>query len=370
TFPQEAATAAREMREQASKDMAREVAAAALIADPEKFRRALDGETVDLDLSSISMLTPDAIRHRLKGSDEDEKTMLRNQRTAFADLAGAGPATLTVRDETGQQRTVTCNIKVRQFNFGVNAGAVHGLGKGDLAVRSHWPGVRGLMGWGFAMAENDPELTRLLGPPDDRGLGGDARTTLQRMRQRSARLGERSLNLSSMLAADPQLPEAPQIRERIDRTQKEIDHLAASERALREAGAQLKAIWAGGGYRKGDGDPYKMVSRLALVSQLMGETPLFNCKSGKDRTGQLDAEVKFLATVVDEKRGELPPVDQDMERWRSARCDFTLNTGNLEMQQMNTGLPGYKLKGVPGLQNMISEGMKPVYRGGSGYTSM
>ncbi len=370
TFPQEAATAAREMREQASKDMAREVAAAALIADPEKFQRALDGETVDLDLSSVSMLTPDTIRYRLKGSDEDEKTMLRNQRTAFADLAGTGPATLTVRDETGEQRTVTANVKVRQFNFGVNAGAVHGKGKGNLAVRSHWPGVRNLMGWGFAMAENDPELVRLLGRPDDEGLGGDTQAALQRMRRRGAQLAERSLNLNGMLEADPQLPEAPQIRERIASTQNEIDQLARSEKALREAGAQLKTIWAGGDYMRGDGDPYKMVSRLALVSQLMGETPLFNCKSGKDRTGQLDAEVKFLATVADEQQGQLPPADQDMERWRSARSDFTLNTGNLEIQQMNTGLPGYKLKGVPGLENMISEGMKPVYRGGSDYTSM
>ena len=370
TIPQEAARAAREMREQASKNMARELATAALISDPEKFQRALDGETVGLDLSSVSMLTPDAIRYRLKVSDEDEKTMLRNQRAAFADLAGAGPVTLTVRDDTGQQRTVTANIKVRQFNFGVNAGAVHGLGKGNLTVRSHWPGVRGLMGWGFAMAENDPELTRLLGPPDDRGLGGDAREVLQRMRRRSAQLAERSLNLNGMLEAHPQLPEAPQIRERIGRTQREIDHLATSERALREAGAQLKTIWAGADYRKGGGDPYKMVSRLALVSRLMGETPLFNCKSGKDRTGQLDAEVKFLATVADETQGQLPPVDRDMANWRSVRSDFTLNTGNLEMQQMNTGLPGYKLKGVPGLENMISEGMKPVYRGGSDYTAM
>ena len=60
---------------------------------------------------------------------------------------------------------------------------------------------------------------------------------------------------------------------------------------------------------------------------------------------------------------------RNMDVWRSARSDFTLNTGNLEMQQLNTGLPGYKLAGVSGLKNMIADGMKPVYRGGSGYVT-
>ena len=52
-----------------------------------------------------------------------------------------------------------------------------------------------------------------------------------------------------------------------------------------------------------------------------------------------------------------------METWRPVRSDFVFNTGNLEMQRLNTGLPGYKLKDVPGLANVIRDGMKPLYRG-------
>ena len=122
----------------------------------------------------------------------------------------------------------------------------------------------------------------------------------------------------------------------------------SAEPSPADAATQLKAVWAERGDRRGGGDPYKVVSRLALVGHLMGETPLVNCKSGKDRTGQLDAEVKFLATVADQGDGRLPPVDEDMARWRAARTDFTLNTGNLEMQQLNTGLPGYRLAGGRG----------------------
>ena len=370
TYPREAARAAREMRAQAARGMARELAAAALVSDPAKFEKALAGEAVDLDLASVSLLTPDTYRHLRGKASADEKTMLRNQHAALAELGSSGPVELTVRDGNGAPRTVRANINVRQFNFGVNAGAVQGYGVGPIGVRSHWPGIRNFLGWGFAMDNNSPELERLLGPRNDSTPGGEVGERLQWMQRRTTRLGERHQNLNAMLEADPLHPDAPKIHERMERTAREISELDRNGIALRQAGSQLKTIWAGGDYRKGGGDPYKMVSRLTLVSQLMGEVPLFNCKSGKDRTGQLDAEVKFLATVADETHGQLPPVDQDMARWRAVRGDFTLNTGNLEMQRLNTGLPGYKNARVAGLANMVAEGMMPVYRGGSDYTAM
>ena len=150
--------------------------------------------------------------------------------------------------------------------------------------------------------------------------------------------------------AEPGSPGAVAAQREIAALTEQIDTLEKNAHTLDQAARDVKTIWENKDYRRGGGDPYKMVSRLALVSHLMGETPLFNCKSGKDRTGQLDAEVKFLATVADEQRGRIPSVDRNMEVWRSARSDFTLNTGNLEMQQLNTGLPGYKLKGVSGLK--------------------
>ena len=48
---------ARTLERQAKRLMAMETAAAALVADPERFQRALDRETVDLDLFAISLAT-------------------------------------------------------------------------------------------------------------------------------------------------------------------------------------------------------------------------------------------------------------------------------------------------------------------------
>ena len=366
--PKAAQRAAETMRGQASRQMASEMAVAALVADPEKLQDALEGNTVDVALSSISVLTPDSLRNLAGSARSDERTMLNHQTQALRHLAAGNPVELRVRDDDGALQTVKVNVQLRQFNFGVNAGAVGRARVGPVSIPSQTPGWRNLMGWGFAMERNNPQLQRLFGEANVGELGGDVGDRLFVMRREAEQIAAEVDDLEDYAA----------MRDGEDTS--DLDEEAATQRAqlaslnkriesLDSAARQAKAIWASNDYRSGGGDPFKMVSRLALVGHLMGETPLFNCKSGKDRTGQLDAEVKFLATAADESGGRVPEPDESMEAWRGVRSDFVFNTGNLEMQRLNTGLPGYKLKGVPGLANVIRDGMKPLYRGGSAYVA-
>ena len=366
--PKAAQRAAETMRGQASREMASEMAVAALVADPEKLQEALDGDTVDVALSSISLLTPDSLRNLAGSARSDERTMLNHQTDAMRQLAARNPVKLRVRDAGGALRTVSVNVQLRQFNFGVNAGAVGRARVGPVSIPSQTPGWRNLMGWGFAMERNNPQMQRLLGGANVSELGGDVGDRLYLMRREAEDIAVQLDDIEDYM----------ELRDGEDTS--DLDEEAATLRAqqaslnkriesLDSAARQAKAIWASNDYRAGGGDPFKMVSRLALVGHLMGETPLFNCKSGKDRTGQLDAEVKFLATAADQNGGTVPAPDESMEAWRGVRSDFVFNTGNLEMQRLNTGMPGYKLKGVPGLANVIRDGMKPLYRGGSAYVA-
>ena len=366
--PKAAQRAAGTMRAQASREMASEMAVAALVADPGKLQEALDGKTVDVSLSSISLLTPDSLRNLAGGARSDERTMLNHQTEALGQLAAGNPVELRVRDDGGALRTVTVNVQLRQFNFGVNAGAVGRAQVGPVPIPSQTPGWRSLMGWGFAMERNNPQMERLLGVANADGLGGDVGDRLFLMRREAEQLAAEVDDMDDYMALQ-EGGDASHLDEEAATHRAQLASLNKRIETLDSAAQQAKAIWASNDYRRGGGDPFKMVSRLALVGHLMGETPLFNCKSGKDRTGQLDAEVKFLATAADESGGRVPEPDQSMESWRSVRNDFVFNTGNLEMQRLNTGLPGYKLKGVPGLANVISDGMKPLYRGGSAYVS-
>ena len=366
--PKAAQRAAGTMRAQAGRDMASEMAVAALVADPDKLRQALDGKTVDVALSSISVLTPDSLRNLAGKAKADERTMLNHQTAALGQLANRGPVELRVRDDDGELHTVTVNVQLRQFNFGVNAGAVGRARVGPVSIPSQTPGWRNLMGWGFAMERNNPQLQQLFGQANASELGGDVGDRLFLMRREAEQLTAEVEDVEDYIAmregedTSDLDEEAATLRAQLASVNKRIETLDSAAR-------QAKAIWASNDYRAGGGDPFKMVSRLALVGHLMGETPLFNCKSGKDRTGQLDAEVKFLAAAADESGGSVPAPDQSMEAWRPVRNDFVFNTGNLEMQRLNTGLPGYKLKDVPGLANVIRDGMKPLYRGGSAYVS-
>ena len=366
--PKAAQRAAETMRSQASRDMASEMAVAALVADPEKLQNALDGDTVDVGLSSISVLTPDSLRNLAGNARSDERTMLNHQTEALGRLAARNPVELRVRDNDGALRTVKVNVQLRQFNFGVNAGAVGRARVGPVSIPSQTPGWRNLMGWGFAMERNNPQLQQLFGNANAAELGGDVSDRLFLMRNEAERVAAEVDDIEEYIAMQDGEDtsdlddEAATLRAELATLNKRIESLDSAAR-------QAKGIWASNDYRAGGGDPFKMVSRLALVGHLMGETPLFNCKSGKDRTGQLDAEVKFLATAADQNGGRVPPPGESMEAWRGVRSDFVFNTGNLEMQRLNTGLPGYKLKGVPGLANAIGDGMKPLYRGGSAYVA-
>ena len=345
------------MRTAASTKMAEELAVATLASDPDKLQAALDGEVVDLNLSSISLLTPDRVR---TGPKSNEREMLRRQTEALQSLSGQ-QKNLQVRDASGDLHTVTVNCKVRTFNFGVNAGAV---GRFYRVIPSHTLGWDKLMGWGYAMERNNPELKALLGDPKSNLLGGEVQDKLDALQ------GEHAVLQSALTS----MKRAPQdgITAAIPELERECAAIEQRLTTLHSAAQDAKGIWREGSYNKGGQDPYKMVSRLGVVINAMGETLAFNCKSGKDRTGQLDAELKYLSALNAGRglKGFPKPGAPATPKLRQMRSDFTLGTGNLEMQRLNTGLVGFKLdtKGVPGLANYIAgPEMEEMYLGGSNY---
>lgn len=111
---------------------------------------------------------------------------------------------------------------------------------------------------------------------------------------------------------------------------------------------EIHALWAAGGYRMSGADPYRLPARLAMLGHIMGMMPLFNCKSGKDRTGQMDVACKTLALQMHENGGLLPPFNAPRSSMdQQIFQQVALNGGNLEMQRLNTGLAGFKTRAWP-----------------------
>ena len=350
--PVEARRLAKLAREENSKMMAEDAATTMLLDDPALLARALaadeaKGEMVELPITSISLMTPDYLREL--SSKSGEQTMLSNHKLGLDSLEGV--IQLKVRNQAGDLQQVRVRVRPRVMSFGVNAGALRGLG---VVSGNRVPFWRRAMGWGLSAQLNDPVLSDMVGGRDHREIGGQAAQRIEQLReqQNNAQQALRSSELS------------PDDRAQLEQ---QLAGLEKQESKTRQLALQVKELWNNGNYVREGRDPYKMAARVAMLSDALGEKTLFHCKSGKDRTGQLDAEAKYLSSVFDQT-GFIPhPDGVSLSATRRLRTLFALKTGNHEMQRYNTGLAGFKLKGVPALDAQFEPSALPNYRGGSGF---
>ncbi|WP_413737248.1 inositol phosphate phosphatase SopB [Sodalis sp. RH21] len=211
-----------------------------------------------------------------------EKSQLDDQMSAWNTL-NAGPVVLDIRNHQGKLVPVTVRADIAAFNFGVN----------ELAL--------GLLKLGHQQADkfNLPALIKLLGPD------------LSPAAPPGGWVGK-------YLAARP-----------------------ANAARVEALATQLKAIWTNKSHHADGGEPYKAAMRVALLSHEIGIVPCWNCKSGKDRTGMMDAEIKREAAAhfLQGRTGDIGLLDKQGQALMQA---VMLNSGNLAIQQYNTGVPGNK----------------------------
>ena len=270
--------------------MARQTVSAALIADPDKFRSALGGARVDLELFDVSLLS------------RGELEAWNPHHTQHLSWYFGGNERLKLRGPHEMLHTVEVNVHARQF---------------ALSVADEGPDLSD-------HRDVSSNVFQLLGNPNSRTLEGDLSKRVGAMRSRLEHLScelmvsdyEQSRTLAVQALDHPAHLEAAS---RIARLKAEIVRVERNARALEQAGRQLQEMWCEHGCWPAGEKAYKAAARLALVGHLMGETPVLSCLSGNDFTRRLDAEVKILATVADSQDGRLPPVELDMEEWQSTR---------------------------------------------------
>ena len=344
-------------RAEANKKRAMEVAEAALTQNEALLRKALQGEIVDLDIASVSLVTPDTIRTKASrvGMQEDavEKEQLSEQFEAWDAIRGEQELMVTHPD-TGEVQSVTVKVNTLAFNFGVNAGAM-----------GNSPALESQMWTKEANKRNEASLTRLVGGfQKGAPAGGLTGAWMQRQRDEISELKSQVSALEGK--AHDQILDGSDQKRLADLQGK----IAAKEQDLKvaqELTNQIRDIWNTQSYRSEGNEPYKMVSRLALLSHMIGITPSFNCKSGKDRTGLLDVETKFLAARI-ARTGLVPKPDSPLnEQEKEMYDEFALRSGNLEIQRYNTGLAGFKTDGVPAIYGRMTESAAELFKGGKSY---
>lgn len=386
-----------DMRQQANHNRADEVIAATVLADPELLQRCIEaadelGDDVteedlpqdanglpEVDLLSISLLTPDHVR---TGVHSNEKMMLDDQLEAWKSCSGA--RLLTVRHpDDGREVRLALRVNPMAVNYGVNQGAVKGFGPLPSTVNL-------VSGWNDVEPVNEAALALLVGDPatGDEGIAGRAVAA----RRRAYELGLQQVEaLDAALTAaiaEPLEPAAEmkdderarqqmrlrqELQPKLAQAYAELATLERDYRFAQELLDQVQRMRRDRSYRRAGSEPYKMPARLALLADMAGVKVAFNCKSGKDRTGELDAEVKFLRLQM-ELTGHVPEPDRRRTpQEQELLYEVIMRSGNIQYQRLNTGYAGYKLNNVPevfGQYGAASESDPRVLnqKGASGYT--
>ena len=266
-----------------------------------------DGKTVvDLEMTSVSLLTPGTGRHLFKkGSSVDERRMLTDQTAAWEAVERNGV------EFRYKGRTIRVKPSILKFNFGVNEGAVNTLFK--IA-----PDAAG--GWDLSSRMNQTAFTAL------------------------------QARVDAFLRSDADLKKKSAVRTLLAQCRQALD--ARAERSDAH-------------------DAFKVAARIAVIANLMGEVPCWNCKSGKDRTGQMDVECKFLSTLIangspiPEPGAPLTKAQQGLLR------SIALEGGNFEIQKMNTGIAGFKTGRVDSVAERLGgQEYREFHRGGSDHVSV
>ena len=113
-------------------------------------------------------------------------------------------------------------------------------------------------------------------------------------------------------------------------------------------------------------DAYKVAARLAVLTNLMGWTPCWNCKSGKDRTGEMDVECKFLSTLIARNQQIPEPGAKLTDDQKKLFRAIAFEGGNFELQRLNTGVGGYKTENVPSIPERLGgDDFREFHRGGA-----
>ena len=316
------------MRQNANLNRARETVLATVLTDPDLKQRALNGEEVPIDILSISLLTPDNIRPVVKGPNENERQMVNDQIKAWQGVKDT--QTFQILNNDGELQQIKVKVNPIACNYGVNAGGVGGASW----LAGGWDNVKGI---------NATAISQLLG--DD--VEGMAQGGMP-----GGLIGERMQALERQVVIDSDaLKRAKQGQddEQIRLAGMSLQNSQGQLDQARELVRQIAEIQHEGSFSKAGKEPYKMPTRLAVLGEMFGLKVMFNCKSGKDRTGELDAEIKHFKLQM-ALTGKVP----HYERVRSGPeitqfHEVLTHSGNFEMQRLNTGYAGYKLLGVDAL---------------------
>ncbi|MEE3422528.1 MAG: inositol phosphate phosphatase SopB [Succinimonas sp.] len=348
-----------------------------IVEDNDKYRNQIEDATnpdnaIEIKLSSVSLLTPSNYL------DQGEKSMFETQCRAWDHFSPStdnpkGIFKIKVRvpdpnhpGQPGPEKEIYIKPSISTFNF-----------------PCQFQSVRLKMGWDNSDVRNNPAFNRLVGSSLNNTLHNADQILDPHNQDALNRFVNQIKNDNSDLAAFLN-------NNQVSQSEKNKAIILALEIKMLQQGRGLLSF-SGKEHRQMKVDPYALPARVALLNNILGNETCFNCKSGKDRTGQLDAEVKTLAATLSEVANEtdvreyirnnsdvydiLKNGSYSNKHQKKNLTKVALNSGIMEIHKMNTGVMGSKVKGYKagiinlggGTPNQFEDGAFALYKGKSKY---
>lgn len=107
---------------------------------------------------------------------------------------------------------------------------------------------------------------------------------------------------------------------------------------------QILDIWLSTNGRGIKSNPAAIQTRLAALLYLIGYPITFNCKSGKDRTGEVSAEINDLVMTMEANGGDVPDPYEKMTIEEKVQASKVFDSTQPDkIVQSNTGFKGLKI---------------------------
>lgn len=334
------------IRQLGARTKAQEVLMAALASKPELFHQALvAGNDPDAEAPTLTTLSTSLITQGRTSPEERRMQAEQNEAFEYFTHPDRQPMTLDVLGSDGEPRKVRLNFVQHRMNLPVNVG-----GQGRM---SFFTG-----GQDSQKAMNNPSIDALVGRPNssgiDDGLAGEAIRDLQKQEDETREEWNTMRDQSRASELDPERKAWFEME--ASKLNNKMNQLSRKRRMITDLAHQIQDIYRNNRHHQHHHDAYKLAARVSLLSHKIGIVPLTNCKSGKDRTGMLDAEIKFLAARIDPQIGAVPePGRIEDATDRELFHKMLMETGNLEIQEYNVGARGYKTKNVGSIPERVGD---------------
>jgi len=254
-------------------------------------------EVIEINIVSVNLLT----------AAGKEKEMIEQQQRAFA-RANGQEMRIRIADGRGHEKELKVKPSIFTFCTPVNHLSLSKMGR--------------LIGiWRTADSINKKSVKHLIGSIEkNKPIGGLAGDQLRKL----------NAELANTDGASPaQISKRKVLTEKIS--------------LIKELVNQVREIMLKDLHHEVGNEPYKLPTRLLALSNEIGATPAFNCKSGKDRTGQLHVEIRDLYAHLNATGGLLREINA--KRQGIAQENFQklfFAGGDREIQALNTGVAGSK----------------------------